>query len=231
VATFGSIQTAVEGNLIDLPSFVSGSVPGLINRAYRKAMSLHNFWIMRAEQDYTTTLATRALGTVPSNWKEWRGKPYLTEDTGIKRPLLLAPSLEAARGRWDAEDESEPEGLAEALASADTGTVSLNVYPLPDGNSDYDDGEYRITVPYWKYLAELSADADTNWIVTEGEDWLEAEATRQGFMKDWDEDRAKFWQTEASRTWKDLLLRDKYKWLSMSETMAVYDGPYDIPSE
>ncbi len=231
MATFLDIKTAVEGNVIDLPTFVQDSVDALINRAYRKAQSLHNFWVMRAEYSPTTTADTRLLpGTFPTNWKEWRGKPYYTEDTGAKRRMELLPSLDAARAKWDEDDVGDPQGLAEILMT-EAGLSGLNVYPLPDGNSDYDDGEYRITVPYYKYLPVLSGDADTNWLVTEGEEWIEAEATRQAFIKDWDEERATFWQKEAGRAWKDLQLRDKYKVLSMTETMAVHSGPYAVQGE
>lgn len=230
MTTFAEIQTAVEGNLIDLPTFVSDSVPGLINRAYRSAQAKRNFWIMRAEQAYVTVEGTRLLGALPTNFKEYRGKPYHIENTGSKRRLLWVPSLDAAAGKWDAEDLSEPEGLAETLAATD-GTGGINVYPLPDGNSDYPDGEYRITLPYFKYLPALSADGDETWLTTEGEAYLEAEATRYGFAKDWDEDRADYWEAQARKEWKDLVLQDKYRWLSQSETLAAYGGPYDIPSE
>lgn len=230
MTTFSDIQTAVEGNLIDLPTFVADSVPGLINRAYRKAMKLRNFWVMRAEQDYVTVAETRLLGAVPTDWKEWRGKPYHIENTGAKRRMVLATNLDQARAMWDADDVSEPEGLAETLAVA-AGTSSLNVYPLPDGNSDYPDGEYRITVPYFKYLPALSGPTDQTWLTDEGEAYLEAEATKYGFAKDWDEDRSTYWEGQARREWKDLVLQDKYKWLSMNETMAVHDGPYELSGD
>lgn len=229
MATFGDIQEAVSGNLIDLPTFVADAVPGLINRAYRKAQSKHNFWIMRAEWDVVTVVGERSLGTVPSNWKEWRGDPYWTENSGAKHGLYKFPDLDTARGMWDTDEESEPEGLAEALPS-DDGTVAMNVYPLPPGWSDYPDGEYRITVPYWKYLPALSADADTNWLTVEGEEWIEAQATYYGFAKDWDEDRQKEWEVNAAKAWKDLLLRDKYKHMSLMDTLIPKDGPYQIAS-
>lgn len=126
MATFLTLKTAVTGNLIDTPSFVEDAIPDLINRAYRKAQSKHNFWIMRAEQDYTTTYNTRVLGAVPSDWKEWRGKPYFTEDNGGVHELYLVPELKDARRLWDSDEPSEPEGIVEALPDAN-GVVNLEV--------------------------------------------------------------------------------------------------------
>jgi len=231
MATFQTITEAVEGNLIDLPSFVQTSIPALINRAYRQAQSMHNFWVMRGEAARTTTLQTLALGAArPTDFKEYRGKPYYTDETGGKQRLRLVPDLDNARAIWDTEDEGPPEGIAEALPT-DAGVVFWNVYPLPDGWSDFPDGEYRITIPYWRYLPELSADGDTSWLVNEGEAYLEAEATRLGFIKDWDEERADYWRGEATSYWNKLLLRDKYMHLSLTENLATHTGPYEPTSE
>ncbi len=231
MTTFADIRTQVEGNLIDLPTFVADAVPGLINRAYRKAQSKHNFWVMRAEADFTTLVETHELvGTYPTDWKEWRGKPYWIEDSGAKRRLVLYPDLDNARTRWDDDDVGDPHGLAETLPSI-TGAITLNVYPLPGGYSDYEDGEYRIKVPYWRYLPVLSADADTTWLLDEGEAWIEAQATYYGFAKDWDENRQKEWEVNAAKEWKDLMLRDKYKHLSFIDTLAMHTGPYEYSAQ
>lgn len=230
MASFLELQTAVRGNIIDLPTFVDDAVPALVNRAYRKAQSKHNFWIMRSQFDATTVVDTRTLGTRPANWKEWRGKPYWTEEVGSVRRIVLT-GLDDARRLWDDDDTGEPEGIAEALPSDDAGAVVLNVYPLPDGTSDYPDGEYRVSVPYWKYLPELTGDADTSWLLNEGEAYLEAMATQYGFSKDWDEGRARYWQQEAAREWADLMLRDKYLQLSQMETLSIQTGPYEATYE
>lgn len=227
MTTFADIQEAVSGNLIDTPTFVADAIPGLINRAYRKAQSKHNFWIMRAEASFTTLEGDHTLvGTFPTDWKEWRGKPYWIENSGAKRRLYLFPDIDHARSRWDADDVGDPDGLVESLPATD-GTVTLEVYPLPLGDSDYSDGEFRITVPYWKYLPVLSADGDTTWLLNEGEAWIEAQATYYGFAKDWDEGRQKEWEVNAAKEWRDLMIRDKKKHFSLIDTFVPHTGPYN----
>jgi hypothetical protein len=108
----------------------------------------------------------------------------------------------------------EPSGLDAASG--------LWVWPLPDGNSDYSDGEYRVKVPYWSKLPALVADADTTWLTNLAATYLIAETVRRGFMLDWDEDRAKFWSNEAVVQKRMLLLDDKMKWLEGAEPMVPY---------
>jgi hypothetical protein len=94
LGTFLEIQTRVEGAIIDLPTHVETSVPRLVNFAYRELQDAHNFWIMRATQAYTTTVDTRSLGATPSDFKEFRDKPYfLMDDDGKVKTIETSPHV------------------------------------------------------------------------------------------------------------------------------------------
>jgi len=224
MSTYQEIQDRVSRRLIDAPSAVTTEVPLLVNAALLKLQSLHNFKVMQYTQDYTTTVNTRALGSLPSDWKEARGKPYYVEELGNTREMDYAPQRIDVQARWATDDIGEPAHLLAGDPTTVAGARAWEVWPLPDGNADYANGEYRIFVPYWRYLPVLSAGGDTNWFTVNAEEWIIARATEQGFSLDWDEDRAKYWRGEAAKEWKDLLLRDKYEWLAGFETLVPHSG-------
>lgn len=221
--TFLEIQTAVQTRLIDLPTAVLDAIPSLINEAVKAAEQRHNFKTMEARADFVTVVDARAMtGTFPTDFKEYRGRPWYQEELGSIRLMHYAPDENSALMKYDASDVGEPKLL---LPAPD----ALTVFPLPDGTSDYTDGEYRVRVPYWKYVAALAADGDTNWFTQNAEFYLINQATSDGFSIDWDEGRAKYWQGLADTKYAQMILKDKYEWLSTTDTLALNsgaNGPY-----
>lgn len=227
MATFLEIQTAVLRNLIDTPTAVSAAVPDLINKSMKRLQQKHNFKVMQASQSYTTTVATRSIGSVPSDWKRARAKPYEVENNGhVRRLNFVATRTEALLAFADdsTRDDGPPRVLLEAEPSTEAGAAVFEVFPYPDGNSLYSDGEYRIVVPYWKFLTALSGDSDTNWFTTNAEFYLEFMATSEGFAIDWDEERSAFWAQKAAAEYNDVLLTDKRAWIGDLDNLAVHKG-------
>jgi len=202
VPTFQTIQDRVTRRIIDLPASVTTEVPDLVNKAMRTLQEMHNFKVMEAETaQFVTVIATRTVGFVPLvTFKEHRGLPYLVKNDGSTRDLLLAPDRAAALDVFslnDPNDKGEPKLLLQGEPTTDKGTRSFEVYPFPDGLSDYSDGEYRIVVPHWRYLTPLSGGTDENWFTTNAEWFLTFLATAEGFYLDWDEARAQMWEARA----------------------------------
>jgi hypothetical protein len=103
------------------------------------------------------------------------------------------------------------------------GATNFEVYPLPDGLSLYsntDAGEYRIVIPYWKYLTVLSAGGDQNWFTNNAEEYIRFDAASQAFFADHDEERGTLWKQRASEQFKDILYRDKLLRLSGFDTLV-----------
>lgn len=224
--TYDELQTEVERNVIDLPTAVQNGVPSFINRAIKTLQGKHNFKVMELEQDYTTTVATRVLSaTMPTRFKEFRNEPFCLADDGTWWQLQMAPNETAIRRRWGEEDEGAPDLLWQANPSTDDFTSALEVYPLPDGNSDYDDGEYRISFPYWGYVADLDAGADTNWFTTNAEEYIIFQATAEAFFTDWDEARAAVWTQRAATKMEEVKMLDKrYRVSGVRELVPHWQG-------
>ena len=216
--TFLELQTEVERRLIDLPAAVQEAVPSLVNEAIRALEDKHNFKCMEALLEASTVLDTRELEAKPSDWKESRGRAWMLEDLGSIRWIDTYPDTNSALAEFDNEDSSEAQAIV-------LNATTVDVYPLPDGNSDYDDGEYRIKIPYWKYLPELSADADTNWFSINAPFYIIEKATSDGFAIDWDEGRANYWGGRADKLERRAILKDKYEALSTVDTLVLNKGP------
>lgn len=200
MATYKELQDRVLRRVVDAPSSVTTEVPTLVNAAIRKLEVVHNFRVMQAVASFTTTEATRSLGAIPSDWKEPREQPpYLVDNDGNAIELKWLPTrADVLRQFSDSNSDDAGQPLALFVGREDEdGAGSIEVYPLPDGASDYADGDYRVKVPYWRYLPDLSADGDSNWFTVNAAEFIVADATAEAFYLDWDEKRAQMWEQRA----------------------------------
>ena len=232
MASFSELQARVRRNIIDLPTQVSAAVPDLINAALSEVMEEHDFWFTRSQSDLVTTLNTRVLGAVPSDFRKYRGEPWDQPFTdGAKpRPLSVAAHHEGALKGFSPTAIGSPRVLVEGLPS-DTGARNWEVYPLPDGTSDYVNGEFRISIPYYRYPLELVNDGDTNWITANavGAKFLEYHATGAGFFLDWDETRGAAWMQRAEISRKRLIKLDKMQVVSQTRTLVPHISGVNAP--
>lgn len=230
-ATFSSIQTRVERRVIDLPAAVVAEVPALVNSALRDLQKDHNFKVMEAVLSATTTVNTRTLTSTPADFKEFRGQPYYFNNDGTVRRLVVAASREDIWGpidHWgwiDDEITGNPLVLLDGEPTNVLGQRNLDVYPLPDGNSDYDTGEYPITIPYWKFLPDLVSGSDENWFTDNAELYLIFQATSEAFSVDWDTEHAMEWERKAMQQRQRVLHADKlYRLQGVKSLVPHYRG-------
>lgn len=224
MTTYAQLQTAVEGRVIDLPTFVSTAVPGLINSALLEIQQGHNFRVMEAILNAQQTVVAdgHELADLPDRFKEFRGDPYLITDAGDVKWLSIAAERQSVVGEFAADFEGEPKLLLVGEPSDDAGTAIIEVHPLPDGLSDYTNGEYRIYIPYWRYVTPLTADGDTNWFTENAKEYLEDRATALGFQLDHDYDSMALW-TQTAEEWKRKVIKtDKLMRLGGVSTLVPH---------
>ena len=235
MATFAELQTRAQHIVIDLPTSVTAQVPTLVKEAVRSLQRDHNFKVMEAESSLlSTATATRVLSAVPSDFKELRGLPYEIMADGTVRELLNPANRVAIIREWgttaggEAETDlhnGNPQAILIGEPTSEAGAMNFEVYPLPDGQSLYANGQYRIVVPYWKYLTALSASADTNWFTTNAEQWIVWKAASEGFFLDWDEERATFWAQKAAGARKEVIdLDKKFRLAGVRELVPIFDA-------
>lgn len=224
MATFLELKDDTEAIVIDLPSAVVSAVPTLVNNAMR-TLQQHNFKVMEANASFTTVVGVRSL-TMPTDFKEFRGAPWMIEDTdGTKRLMYLAESEEATLTAFTDDDEGRPMVLLDDVPTTEAGLRVWSIYPLPDGLSDYSDGEYRIKVPYYKYLTALSASGDSNWLTNNASEYITFKAVAEAFARDWDEQRSAVWEQKAALKYAEAVKKDKYyRVSSVNNIVPLYRG-------
>lgn len=210
---FITIQTRVTRRVIDLPAAVAAEVPTLVNEAIKELQEGHNFKVMEAATaQLLTTAGTHALAAVPPDYKEARGKPYEVLFDGSTRDMIHAANIQSVLDVFtlnDLNDIGAPEVILDPEPEDIENVRSFEVYPFPDSNSDWGDGEYRVVIPYWKFLPDLVNDGDTNWFTSNAEKWITFRATAEAFVLDWDEERSIFWDARATAERIKVTNRDK----------------------
>lgn len=205
MADFATIKSKVESYVLDLPSSTQALVGDWVNKAVRDAEVEHNFLHMAAEQTFITAPGVRVLGSKPTLWKARRTAPRLLFNDGGDEEIYWAPSgseMVRVYDTGDPDDAGTPEFLLETI-------TELEVYPFPDSDSDYSDGNYRVQVPYWSFSAPLSADGDINFFTEAGEWYTIFAATAEALMFNRDEPRAVQYIERAAQQLAKLVRTDK----------------------
>lgn len=225
MATFLEIKTDVQNWVIDLPTAVQNSVPGYINKALVKIQNRHDFKVMEGMLTPTTTIGVRQLALLsPTTFKKARGRPFIVREDGTKKRLIWALTEESLLPAFDDAiyDEGEPMVIVQGIPTSDLNDRPVNVFPYPDGNSDYTDGEYRVKIPYWRYLPALSADGDTNWFTINATEYLTYKAIADAFSLNWDMEQMAVWLQKAEVEYKEVVLKDKLARLAEVNTLVPH---------
>ena len=229
--TIDAIVTRVERRLIDLPTRITTESITLVNEAIRAACKRHNFHEMKAEAAFTTADATQKLGNVPARFKETRDRPYLREgELGVlgTRPLYELASLEEAIRDFPVDDTNSGGGRPQAILREYDDDNTLDefwVFPYPDTSSNWDNGLFRVVIPYWRYPAALLT-TETNYFTDNWEEYLVNAATATGFSLGWAEERAAPWQEKANEELRVLIRADKRAKLTRVTHLAVYSDVF-----
>lgn len=225
--TYLDIQTRVNRRVIDLPATVQAEVPDLINDAIRSAQRKYNFKAMEKSVTFITTEGSKALGTI-ARFKEYRDKgPYLLQKLTNAKILPTAPGSDEDLITLNNTDFP---GAPEILLYSLDGTSSVQTYtiaPYANGSSDWDDGDYRIVVPYYEYTTKLVNSGDTNWFVDNMEDYIIQQATGKAFALDWDYDSMALWLQQADVAFQEARKADKTMRLAgVNELVPMYKGAF-----
>lgn len=200
MATLADLRGRITEQVYDAPGFVTsgtGVLDRWINEAVKKLQEKRNYRVMAATLEANTTVDTRVLVARPDGWKEARAdRPYVHRMLGDVTWLRWAGGEEDVRKEFtldEATDRGPPRWLRETPPVDELGNVNIEVYPFPDGQSDWTSapaGEYRVVIPYWRYLTVLSdAGVQENWFTRNAEEYIEFYGQWRAFRASWDQDR------------------------------------------
>ncbi len=225
--TIDAIVTRVERRLIDLPTRITTESITLVNEAIRAACKRHNFHEMKAEVEFTTVNATQKLGNVPARFKETRDVPYLREgQNGVlgTREIAALASLQEAIRDFPVDDTNSGGGRPRAILREyddDNTQDEFWVFPYPDTSSNWDNGLFRVVIPYWRYPAALTT-GQTSFFTDNWEEYLVDAATAAGFSLSWAEERAVPWRTKAEDELRGLMRASKRAKLTRVTHLAAH---------
>lgn len=216
MATVAEIETRVLRYVIDAPQMVIDDVPTIVQDVILQAQQDFNWQAMEALWSPLTTAGSASLGPLPANWKAFRLKPWYDSDLGGHYELTISPDPLQVNRAYGADDTGAP-----ALLWIENG----NAYtaPLPDGASDWTDGEYRLRVPYWAYLPAVTG-AQTNWITENLSRWVLYQSVASAFMMDWNEERGRQWEAVALREWLRVTKIEKINRLGGIDELVPHSG-------
>lgn len=225
MATFAELKAAVLALLVDARTEVASEVSNFVRLALRELQSRHNFLVQKAETTAITVSGQRTLAVRPGDWKEWRDVPYRLSYSGATAWVAFVDGDEARRRYGDS--TGAPEAVTEtSIPDPTTLAVNLEVWPLPDGKSDWNDGEYRIVLPYWRLLPDLAADTDENWFTRDHQTrmFIVSRAAAEGFRMMWDEARAAIHDQRAEWWFERAQAEDKRRAFGRIETIGIWTG-------
>lgn len=205
-----TLRTRAKELILDIPSELTDAmVDTWIQDAQAELEDEHRFFQMQASVTKTTTVATRALGTKPSDFLDVRERPYFYDGAGADSPIDWLQSTEEVPKIYSPHDTTE-DGPPRHVVETESG---FDVYPLPDGlapdGSLSSDGEYRVVIPYWKRLASLTADDSTNWFSENAAKYLFWYAAAEGNFFNQNGEQALTYKSKAESEKKRLIRADK----------------------
>ena len=224
---FATIKTEVASWLLDLPSGASSRIGDWVNEAIRQAAERHNFLGMQDGGTYSTTNEDRTLTEKPANWKELRGDPFLIHQDGTTTPLTFTPSISDLLTRYGAQLPAEGNTTPADIGTPRyliEGSTHLFVYPIPDDESDWDNGLYRIEVRHWALPATLVQDTDENFLTVDCPYYCIFKAASLGFRWNKDRDSATEFEVEAEKQFKSFRRRDRMGRVPDRLTIPIYKG-------
>jgi hypothetical protein len=186
------IRTRVANNInrSDIPDTSGGLIDRWINDAQRRICRAFNFAFMESDADTTLVVGQRNYGLPDAAGDDLRFKAEISleiidsnsERVRLKR--IFKPDAE-----WKDRYKDTTETGTPGNYSLQKGQIYL--YPTPKD-------ALTMNLEYYGYLDDLSDDADTNDLVTNYPEVLEAFSTSSGFRYSYEEERADYWESKGA---------------------------------
>lgn len=150
---------------------------------------------------------------------------FVRYQDGSPRYITIAPDRRSIYGQFTEGDSSFPSIILVAPPNDTLNqTSNLEVYPIPDGASDWPDGEYRIMIPYFSYLPNLVNNTDVNWLTKTppGERFIVEWAAGEAFSLDWDLQHEQEHKAKAEAELRKIINMDKMFRVSPINELAIH---------
>lgn len=223
---FSDLIEVVEQYLLDLPDDTVALVPTWINQSVKDAERHHNFRHMERTAQFVTIPNQREQLDVPAQYKESRSDPFLIRNDGAVDEIDWAPShsdMIRQYGNDPAIDIGSPQFILE-IFDGDEDVTEFHSYPMPDTQSLYPDGNYRLNLPYYAFSVDMLAGSDSNFVTNNAEFYVIYKSVEYGMFFNRDEKRAIAYRNLAEAQFKIFRRVDKKKRMQRRNELTLRLG-------
>lgn len=220
------IRTRVAKNInrSDVPDTAAGLIDRWINDAQRRVCRAHDFTFMEAEANTTLVVGQRNYSLPTASGTDLRFKVEIS---------LELYSEDSARIQLKRIFKQDAEKKRKFAGTGDTGTPSM--YAIQKGQIylyTTPDTALTMNLEYYGFLDDLIADTDTNDLIDDYPDVMEALATTFGYRYAFEEERGDYWESKANALVSEMVKEDdSNKYGNIEEGMEPEDGAGTSPRD
>lgn len=220
------IRTRIANNInrTDVPDTAGGLIDTWINDAQRRICRAHNFTFMESEADTTLVVSQRNYALPTGAGSDLRFKAEISLEiisAGDDRYRLKRIFKQDAEKRYEFISTTQT-GIPRRYA-IQKGQIYL--YPLPNT-------ALTMNLEYYGFLDDLSDDTDTNDLIGNYPEVVEALATSFGYRYIFEEERADYWETKATALVNEMIKEDyNNKYGNIEEGMEPEPGAGTYPRD
>lgn len=218
------IRTRVATNIDrdDVPDTAGGLIDRWINDAQRRICRSHNFSFMESEADTTLVVAQRNYSLPDASGSDLRFKVEIS---------LEIISSGGDRIRLKRVFKQDAENSDRYISTTETGTPAtyaiqkgqIYLYPIPSK-------ALTMNLEYYGFLDDVSEDTDTNDLIDNYPEVVEALATAFGLRYALEEERSNYWEEKAQSQVREMIQEDNSnKYGNIEEGMAPEPGAGTSP--
>jgi hypothetical protein len=186
------IRTRIANNVNrnDIPDSAGGLIDRWINDSQRQICRSYNFSFMETETTTTTVEDQTSYSLPDGTGTTLRFKSEISleliEPVSLDRKPLKKTTKQDAERVFRTNKSGRPKQYA-------IQQKAIFFYPTPTSNSS---NNWTVNIEYYGYLADLSADTDTNDLVDDFPEVLEYLGTAMALRYVMEEERAEFWESK-----------------------------------
>lgn len=223
------IRTRVANivNRDDIPDTAGGLIDTFINDAQRRICKGHNFTFMESEAT-TSTVDEQQDYSLPTSTGDLRFK------SEISLELINSDNYRVPLKRAFKQDLEKDTDYRKSTSSSTPKKYCIQrgqiyLYPIPDHASNSDTA-WTLNLEYYGYLTDLSDDTDTNDLITDHPETVEALAASMAFRYAFEEEKAEYWEGKAADMIRDMIKEDfSNKYGNLEEGMEPEAGASCAP--
>lgn len=190
--SLSDIRTRVANNIDrdDVPDSNGGLIDRWINDSQRRICRAYNFAFMESEADTTLVIGQRNYALPTASGSDLRFKTEISlEIIGSDGDRIRLKRIFKQDAEWKDRFISTTDTETPRNYAIQKGQIYL--YPIPDK-------ELTMNLEYYGFLDDLSSDSDTNDLINDYPEVIEALATAFGYRFIFEEERADYWESKAN---------------------------------